>query len=684
MLFEPFFYASLITLAVSFAAALLGAPLLRRTRISISPYHVLVVGTLFSATLFFLPISLSLLGGGSSASTLLSAILGSLYNTIRLFAIDGDYFDVMNTVEAFCPELLSQYRVLGVFLHGIPPLLTFGFILSFVKNASASVRYFFSPFQTAHIFSELNERSLALATSIVNEDRARHHFLPRALVVFTDLVDKEDEVHYDLADAAARLGAIFFRKDLASIHFGARLSTRPRRFYLIGDNEEEKLRHAAAIMREYDTKKTSLFIFSDSKQSELLFTCDLKRKGKHPSDMARVVRVNDIQELVYHNLDRYGVRLFQTARRYHENEIHSVIIGLGRYGREMLKALSWYGQIPGFSLRITAFERDENAAAGMRLSCPELFAMSGSTKEGEAHYTIDIQSGIDVGSEAFWQRLDACGTPTHIFVSLGNDEDNITVATALRAHMESKDLPFMPDIEAVVYNSDVAGSMGMSWHTEIEGKDEEDKVDGIKKKGRGYRLHMVGDLDSFYSVDTLLDSYLADAGLRVHLRYSTADREAHRILDEAGRYAAREEAARGTEAACRLRFLRRRTAEEREERRAQRTIARRVAELEQDFGASYWMVEYNYRSSISKALHERLREKLEEIGYLSLPGVNTPWGERSEEEKLAIGRVEHIRWNAYMRSEGYCYAPVRNELAKEHPLLCPLGEIRDDDLRKDA
>ena len=83
-------------------------------------------------------------------------------------------------------------------------------------------------------------------------------------------------------------------------------------------------------------------------------------------------------------------------------------------------------------------------------------------------------------------------------------------------------------------------------------------------------------------------------------------------------------------------------------------------------------------------MHEELRKKLTRLGYIEIPGVDKPWGDRTSEEKLAIGSVEHIRWNAYMRTEGYRYAKTRNDLAKTHPNLVPTDRLTDDDLRKDA
>ena len=69
--------------------------------------------------------------------------------------------------------------------------------------------------------------------------------------------------------------------------------------------------------------------------------------------------------------------------------------------------------------------------------------------------------------------------------------------------------------------------------------------------------------------------------------------------------------------------------------------------------------------------------------------MDKPWDQRTEEEKLAIGLVEHVRWNAYLRTEGYQYSgsPDKNSrstVARLHNNLVPVTQLTDEDLRKDA
>ena len=107
-------------------------------------------------------------------------------------------------------------------------------------------------------------------------------------------------------------------------------------------------------------------------------------------------------------------------------------------------------------------------------------------------------------------------------------------------------------------------------------------------------------------------------------------------------------------------------------RKKQKEIAAQLAAVDREF----WQYEYNYGSSVSKAIHERLKKKLHATEYgMILPYINKPRAEWADDEKLAYSELEHPRWSAYMRSEGYSYGDKRNDLAKLHNNLVPTEEL---------
>lgn len=97
----------------------------------------------------------------------------------------------------------------------------------------------------------------------------------------------------------------------------------------------------------------------------------------------------------------------------------------------------------------------------------------------------------------------------------------------------------------------------------------------------------------------------------------------------------------------------------------------------------FWKYEYNYSSSIASAIHMKVREKL---GVIS---AGKQEHDLTKEEKDFIEKLEHRRWNAYMRSQGYVYsgstdAKSRNDLGKMHHDLVEFTLLSEEEKRKDS
>lgn len=716
-------------------------------RFSFPPSHILFVGTFIAAVFYFLPwYSLQL--------TPLQTFFTSIQHAFRLFSFDGDFVEKVVGYEGFPPEIRDFYITYGSFLYAFAPIITLTFILSFFKNLISHLKYLMFFWTTAHIFSELNEKTLSLALSIKKEKKRFLFIIPRDIIVFTDIIDKKEEENLELLEKAQKMGAVLFRKDIEAIHFKRKFSLRKVNFYLISENESEKIRHAESIMDAYDFKGVKLRVFSDDVQTELLMTT------KQTKNM-EVIRINDIQSLIYDNLDKNGINLFQRARKIEGEKdlvISAVIVGLGRYGKEMLKALSWYGQLSGYKLKISVFDEDINAEEKFKQLCPELMDSKHNKnfEAGEPYYEITIHSGVDINVPDFENKLKKITDATYIFVCLGTDAMNLSAATKIRAMCQRIDYAGdgrKPDIEAVIYDSNVKKRMCVTWD-EIKDYEEYCKAPyeyfekhpekqkpiygATNFKKQQYQILMIGDLENFYSYHTIINSDLIKAGLEIHIGYNVKFQKIcfaeNRMMEKWTQFVSSNglteswaeylskwktenrikegEPFNLSDAKSGFHFM---TAEEEENSKkngkallkAKNIATRRIIEWEKTMYdyfntlmnnpqlAKEWkkiekgeifpskksfLFEYNYRSSIAKAIHKRLRKKLNFKQEL----LNTPWEKLSLEQKIEMGEVEHIRWNAYMRSEGYRYAPKRNDLAKVHYNLVPVSQLSNDDLRKDA
>ena len=147
-------------------------------------------------------------------------------------------------------------------------------------------------------------------------------------------------------------------------------------------------------------------------------------------------------------------------------------------------------------------------------------------------------------------------------------------------------------------------------------------LQGIKNyRGQAYDIEFIGDMESSYTEDVIIDSDLEADALNRHLKWGKED--------------------------------------------------------------EFWTYEYNYRSSMASAIHMKARIQC------GIPGADKREDELTEEERNVIEVLEHRRWNAYMRAEGYVFSGAkdkssRNDLAKMHHDLVDFSSLTEEDKRKDS
>lgn len=565
----------------------------KRTRV----LHILMAACFVSAIMLTIPAFYAKYAGESA--DILKTVVLSLRKAIRLFGADEIYSAVFETVSGAPVYLADAYLVLVLAIQFFAPLLSFGFVLSFFKNTTAYIRYFCAFFRDIYVFAELSDKSFALAKDILkNNEKAR--------VVFTDVSEKENEEISDLVWSARTLGAILFKKDITSINFAVHSKKSAIGFFAMGDDEMNNVGHSLKLISKYNSRDlTRLYIFSTGVESELLLSG--REKG-----LIKVRRIDEVRSLVSNFLYEKGECIFESAHPIAggQKQISAVIVGLGKRGTEMLKALSWYCQMDGYRIKINVFDRDPLAEERFSSLCPELMseAYNGVSLAGEAEYSIKIHSGINTDSKAFCDAVSLIKDATYVFVSLGSDEANIKAAVNMRMLFERNGAK--PIINAVLGNSDAKEALESAKNS----------------AGQPYNISFIGDIDSFYSERVIIESLAEDDAFARHCSYCGGDKD-----------------------------------------------------KEEDF----WRYEYCYRSSMASAVHAAARKKC------GIAGADKNEAELTPDERAVIESLEHRRWNAYMRAEGYVYSgspekSSRNDLAKMHHNLVVYSALSAEDKRKDS
>jgi len=554
----------------------------------IGMFRFLLAGVFLAGFFLFFPVHFS--DARTAAAGSWRTVLLCLFNSMQIFTIGTD-FDLVTNAMGTCPETLeAYYKVWAAFIFVLAPVITFGFVLSFFDNIFGRLAYLWGWFRETYVFSELNERSFALAEDL-------HKTKPKAVFVFTGIRENGEEVA-ELQQQAKKLGAICFRKELSALKLQHHSKKAKISLLAIGTDEKENLNLALTLIEQFrDRENTRLYVFSTKTESELLLTSSHKGKLK-------VRRIHAVQSLIYRELYENGYRFFQEALpgENGEKNICAVLVGLGQHGTQMLKALSWYGQMNSYRITIHAFDKDPLAEEKFAALAPELMseAYNGVFVEGEAQYTIKIHPGVDVNTAAFAKQVGNIPGITYVLVALGNDDSNINTAVNMRMLMERARCH--PRIQTIVYSAR-----------------QKNALKGIcNYRGQPYDLDVIGDR---YTAQVLLGSQLEQDALQRHLKW-------------------------GKE-------------------------------------AEFWDYEYNYRSSVASAIHMRARK------WVGIAGADKKEEELTQQEKVTIQVLEHRRWNAYMRAEGYVYSgskdkSSRNDLGKMHHDLVDFASLSEEDKRKDS
>ena len=597
-----------VALLFLFAGILIaGLSVSRRWR-SPHPASILLTGTFLTAVSAFLPLYRDFFS--NDAVSPIKIVFVSVNNSIRLFVVDCDFGSIREMLTDAPAWANTAYSVLFSVLYVLCPILTFGFVLSFFKTVSAYRRLFFSFRRDFYVFSELNQKNLALATSVRETNG-------RAVIVFTHVDTDADGFDDSLADDANKLGAICFKKDLLSVQIPER--KRQKVFFVIqGDDTNANIATAIALTekRKNPYSNETLYFFDDTATGAALFS--------RPATGGLVVRhINAKRALIYKFLYSDGKVLFDTAvseKGSSEKLISALIVGLGQYGAEMLKTLTWACQMYGYRLKINGFDYSDETISRFKATCPGLFdpAINGQNIVGDAQYDIRLYGGIDAQGEAYETAVcDHAKDATFVFISLGTDEANVAVAYRTReiferihASGDGRRVSGEPFIQTVIYDPATNQRIGQAKN----------------RKGLAYDIHCIGSLDSFYSFSTFFDTELEKEALLIHRAYGDTDE-------------------------------------------------------------NFYYDDYNYNSSFSSAMHRILRRKCG-MPATDREALSRMTPEEQAVEKRALALLEHRRWSAYVRGDGYRIGGSQDErkndtLARLHYCLIPFDELPPEEQEKD-
>lgn len=703
MLHVVCFWISLSIFALSILGIVLSKIRAGIHKRSVNALHILSVGVFLSAICLFIPAYAVELEGATSTPLAngLMVFLLSVHNTIRLLIVDGEFSIITAFTSVHAGALEGAYNVFASAIFVLAPVLTFGVVLSFFQNITAWRKYLFGYFKDVYVFSEINEKSLSLAYSLKANDKKR-------VIVFTDVFKGNDEISHERVERAKQLGAILFKDDIMNIKFKLHSKRTKMYFMIMGSDETENVNHAINLASKpykeykklhkgasehpfdgYDYKggDKRIYLFSNNPNNELIV-------GSIRPEYVRVRLVNDVTVVNHKLLNENGADIFETAIANGEKILNPVtgeqddvrlisalVVGAGAHGTEMVKSISWFGQMHPYKLQVSVIDKNEDIASHFGNICPDLIkevkdgGPNGNfTDDGESQYKIEFFGGIDVDTDEFNKKIDEIGAVSYVFVALGEDDVNIRIAVELRALFRRKGM--YPAIHAIMNNANKQKVLSSP----------------DNKISKDYKIVTLGDINGVFSEECILQSELEEKAFVRHISWAQKEKgvRAEReefiksqiselkkgIVPESVTAEIKEDSdcQSDTKEITQKEFIK--FLLERKGKELQKTVIDNEKWF-RDQEESFWREGYNYRSSIASVIHPKYKK------LCNLPGADKEPKERTEKEKDFYRRLEHRRWNAYVRSEGYVYAPIRDKLAKTHHLLVTFNQLPPKEQEKD-
>lgn len=618
----------------------------------LSALTVFTAGFFVAVWLFLLPQNYSqkYIVSDNMAIDVIMAALMSLLNTLQVFINDGST-ETLKLVRQCAAEnfsaLQTPYTLYAGLLIVAAPILTFGNVLSLFKGFNEEIRFRLSRRKRVYIMSELNNMSITLARSIIDEPDKKDEqgrALPKKTVVFAGV---DDDADGELISEAREMNAIVLKRAATDL---ALTDLKNSEIFLIGNDENENITQAAAITTRLNERephrktrrKTRIFAFSHSGASGRVIdsleyknlpkvrmpenNADCNRwveKCEYPPPDFRLRRVDIVRLFVWNEVAKMGFS-------EHEDDLSILIAGFGTYGLEFFKTMSWFCQLYGRRLEINIVDRAPDVGAVLNRHCPMITRLDGRLN---CDYSVRCISDIDFGTNSFSELLNYSGDDadrreiserlrrtTHMIIALGDDNADIEAALYLRGlfdriHMpkgdpfdsaEEKDYINKPWIYAVLYDDHLSS----------------DDIINMKLsdyKNVSYSINFIGGLSAKYSYKTVCNEELEKLASRMHLGWNnieTGKKTFENIASGANRY---EE------------------------------------------------LEYYRLSSMAKAMYIiKCKDRLDR-----LPQVDD-----------IISRNEHDRWTLYMCTEGYVFGK-RADRSKVHPCITIYDKVPDEYKEKD-
>lgn len=399
----------------------------KRCRLSgagLSPWHRLCVCVFASVYVFELS---QVLGELVVAD---SPLLQTLFSAVQMFLLEKDIDLDTDAIRMALGELAQPYITYNALLYLLAPLTTLSAALVlFSKYVSLPLLRLQSRRREVFLFSDLTEDSLELATSVASHDAT-------FVVAFADVDSCEDE---ELVLQAREARFLCLSESISTL-----LSWCSRRatlhVVLSSGNEVSNLHNTLAVvsmLAEHASADQNITIHAVSDTTAIDNYVDAASEIAVRSNAnIRIRRINKTADLVRqlllsNPLFLPGLPTDDSRDLYEGRQRHVIIVGHDDLCYEFLKGALWCGRAKGLAMRIELIDESaQELERRLAFECPELHALAGT------EYDLRFFD-LDPMSDGLLRHLGQCAASvSYVLLSLDDELVGIHVAKRVRETLE--------------------------------------------------------------------------------------------------------------------------------------------------------------------------------------------------------------------------------------------------------
>ncbi len=420
--------------------------------------------------------------------TTFEEIINSLLSAFQTFAMGIGYEEYVLAGREMMLALTDSSFLSGFFgiyafiLNLAAPVAGGVIVFEVLAGIFPKIRLAFSylaVWREKNYFSELNERSLALAKSIT--DQSKGFFRP--VIIFTDAYSsKEDEKSSEWLAGAKAIGAICVREDLKNI---PKAKKGKRRIFLIDNIEIGNLQTLIDLSGKANSKyirNADIYLFS---QDDIYTRVEEQVRDKFVNEYGfkeeelNIYPVQSHRNIVTNLLTE--LPLYEPLVNKPKNadgvwDLNVTVMGTGETGTEMFLSAYWFGQILGCRLNINIVSKESKASFYERINYlnPEILRTADENdpilcynakgEKNEPYFKLNyIES--DVRCQTLLEKI---ADTDYFMIALGSDADNLSVAEKVRRFVGQAHIKANTNkktvITYIVYDSELCNTLNRKKH----------------------------------------------------------------------------------------------------------------------------------------------------------------------------------------------------------------------------